>query len=201
MAPSEQASAALADSLTDREGAQVLQDFSVQKGSLHFSGAPLKSAWRLSGVLALMGTWPELRQMERLAMRAEPDWAPDFGILGAMTSLVELRLSLSRHPIPPLPAGLRSLRLDLPGDLDLDHPALHSLHVYGADHGTVGAWALPALEELRLEQCRFLHSVETLPLGLQRLSLVELPLLRELPVLPERLTLHTVRCPMMALRP
>lgn len=198
MASSEQASAALAASLTPEQRQVVLGEFSVEQGALLFLGQALKSSWRLSGVLGLMRSWPPLEQLESLAMRAELGWAPDFAVLDAMTSLVDLRLSLSRHPIPPLPPSLRSLRLDLPGDLALQHPLLDTLHVYGAAHATLGAWSLPVLKELRLEQCRSLHSVESLPQDLERLSLVDLPELRSLPVLPSSLKVRTVRCPLLS---
>lgn len=197
MASSEQSSAALARSLSGEQGAEVLRAFSLEQGALRFMGEPLKSSWRLSGVLLLMRSWPGLAQIQRLAMRAEPDWAPDFGILAAMTSLVDLRLSLSRRGVPPLPPSLRSLRLDLPGDLELAHPALQTLHLYGADHSVLSAWRLPNLQELCLEQLRFLKSVETLPASLRRLRLVDLPQLGSLPELPKELSLQTVRCPLL----
>lgn len=199
LASSEQASGAVAASLTAVEGQAVLAQLSVQDGVLALQGKALKSSWRLSGVLALMGDWPPLEQLQSVAMRAELDWAPNFAVLHAMTSLVELRLSLSRHPIPSLPQSLRSLRLDLPGDLTLEHPNLVTLHLYGAAHASLGDLGLPLLTELRVEQCRALQSVEALPERLERLSLVDLPELRSLPALPANLRVQTVRCPMLHL--
>ncbi|MFT5585750.1 MAG: hypothetical protein ACI9VR_003343 [Cognaticolwellia sp.] len=195
MASSERASAALALSLTAAQSAQVLQDFSVQRGAVHFMDKPLKSSWRLSGVLMLTRDWPGLAQIESLAMRAEPGWAPDFGILAAMTSLTELRLSLSRHPIPGLPTGLRTLRLDLPGDLDLAHPALERLHIYGAAPLDLPDWTLlPLLERLTLERMDSV-AIDRLPARLVHLDLLEMPDLMVIPDLGSGVHLRTLRCP------
>ena len=195
MASSEQRSAALATQLSQAQTAGVLEDFSVQRGAVYFMDQSLKSSWRLSGVLLLMRAWPGLAQIERLAMRAEPDWAPDFGILAAMTSLVELRLSLSRHPIPVLPPGLRALRLDLPGDLDLAHATLESLHLYGAAQRALPDWSLlPLLERLTLEYMDAV-AIDRLPARLSHLVLLELPELTQLPTLGSGVQLRRLRCP------
>lgn len=194
LASSEQQSAAQAAALSPAQVAELLGHFSVAKGALRFAGGPLKSAWRLSGVLALMAGWPGLTQLKGLAMRADPDWAPDFGILAEMTSLRELRLSLSRHPIPPLPAGLLSLRVDLPGSLDLEHPKLRSLHLYGADCALPDWSGLPSLEQLVLERMD-IQRLRALPDGLRTLELAELPLLESLPPLGAQVQLRTLRCP------
>ncbi len=196
LSPSERASADRAFRVSGPQRQAILDALSVVDGTLHAQGQPIKSAWRLSGVLSLLPGWEGLGRITTLHLRADPDWAPDFGSLGVMTSLRTLRLSLSRHPIPALPPGLRSLRLDLPGTLDLVHPTLEALHLYGAAQSTLPDWsALPRLERLSLERLDHLLRVDSLPLGLQRLELMDLPELQDLPELDGTLRLKILRCP------
>lgn len=193
---SERASADRAFSVSGPQRQAVLDALSVVDGALHAQGHPIKSAWRLSGVLSLLPDWEGLGRIQTLHLRADPDWAPGFELLGAMTSLRTLRLSLSRHPIPVLPTGLRSLRLDLPGTLALVHPTLEALHLYGAAQSALPDWTdLPRLERLSLERLDHLVRVTSLPERLQRLELMDLPELRDLPELDGTLRLKILRCP------